>query len=82
MLVLTRREDEAITIGDSIVITVLSVDGDRVKLGIAAPREMPIMRGEIYQAIKAQDQLAIQLAKSSEEPDTFLALRQFLAKGE
>ena len=81
MLVLTRRTDEAIAIGDNIVITVLSVDGDKVKLGIAAPRELPIMRAEIYQAIQAQEQLEIQLAKSP-EPETFLALRQFLAKGE
>lgn len=81
MLVLTRRTDETIAIGDSIVVTVLAVEGDRVKIGITAPREMPILRGEIHQAIQAQNQIEITLARSP-EPETFGALRQFLAKGE
>ena len=80
MLVLTRRKDEAIAIGDSIMITVLEVDGDRVKIGISAPRETPILRGEIFQAIEAQQQIELQLAQSPES-EAFLALRQFLAKG-
>ena len=82
MLVLTRRKEESIAIGDSIVITVLAVEGDRVKIGISAPREMPILRGEIYQAIKAQNQIEAQLSQSPESAASntgaFQALRQFL----
>lgn len=46
MLVLTRQENECIHIGDDIVVTVVSIEGTKVRLGIAAPREVPIMRPE------------------------------------
>jgi len=48
MLVLTRRTRESIVIGDDIEITVLSVMGDKVRLGIQAPRAIPVYRKEIY----------------------------------
>ena len=51
MLVLSRKLGEVITIGDDISVTVLAVDGERVKLGVAAPVEVPIHREEIYQRI-------------------------------
>ena len=51
MLVLSRKHGEAIVIGDGITVTVLAVDGDRVKLGVAAPAEVSIHREEIYQKI-------------------------------
>jgi len=51
MLVLSRKSREAITIGDTITVTVLAVDGGRVKLGIAAPAEVPVHREEIYHSI-------------------------------
>ncbi len=78
MLVLTRKVDESITIGDSIVITVLAVEGERVKLGINAPRDMLILRQEVFQAV--QDQVKIQhLLAEDTEPDTFSELRKLLA---
>lgn len=49
MLCLTRRIDERIVIGDDIVITVLGIRGDRVRLGIEAPRGLPVRRKEIYE---------------------------------
>jgi carbon storage regulator len=51
MLVLSRRHGEAITIGDGITITILATDGERVKLGIVAPAEVPVHRHEVYQRI-------------------------------
>ena len=51
MLVLSRKRGEEIVIGNDITVTVLAVDGDRVKLGIAAPAEVPIHREEIFQKI-------------------------------
>jgi carbon storage regulator len=79
MLVLTRRVDESISIGDNIIITVLAVEGDRVKLGISAPREVPILRQEVFDAIQAQNRLQEKLA-SVPEPDTFGELRKLLAE--
>jgi carbon storage regulator len=48
MLVLTRKTRESLIIGDDIEITVLGVVGDKVRIGIAAPREVPVHRKEIY----------------------------------
>ena len=48
MLVLTRKTRESLVIGDDIEITVLSVTGDKVRLGIQAPRAVPVYRKEIY----------------------------------
>jgi carbon storage regulator len=51
MLVLTRKTRESLIIGDDIEITVLSVTGDKVRLGIQAPRAIPVYRKEIYREI-------------------------------
>jgi carbon storage regulator len=53
MLVLSRKRGEAIVIGDGITVTVLAVDGDRVKLGVVAPTEVPVHREEVYQRIES-----------------------------
>jgi len=50
MLVLSRQENEQIRLGDSIVLTVVRVHGDRVRLGIEAPREVPVLRQELQGA--------------------------------
>jgi carbon storage regulator len=52
MLVLSRKRDERIVIGDNIVITVVDVRGDKVRLGIEAPAEIPVHRQEILEAVK------------------------------
>ena len=51
MLILTRKVGESVLIGDDISITVLSVRGNQVKLGVQAPKEVSVHRGEIYQRI-------------------------------
>ena len=51
MLVLSRKQDEVITIGDNIRIMVVSIQGDKVRLGIEAPKHVSVHREEVYQAI-------------------------------
>lgn len=54
MLVLSRQRDESIIIGDNIVITVVDIRGDKVRLGIQAPTEIPVHRQEVYEAIQRE----------------------------
>ena len=78
MLVISRKINESITIGDKIVVTILDVEGDRIKIGIDAPRELIILRQEIFQAV--QDQVKIQeLLAEENEPETLNQLRKLLA---
>ncbi len=58
MLVLSRKKDQSIIIGDNIEITVLAVEGDQIKLGINAPRSVEIQRKEIYLAIQEENSKA------------------------
>ena len=54
MLVLSRQKDESIMIGDDVEITIVDVRGDKVRLGINAPRNIPVHRKEIYLAIQKE----------------------------
>ncbi len=56
MLVLTRKSNQSIMIGDEIEITVLSVMGEKVRIGIQAPREVPVFRNEVYDEIQRERQ--------------------------
>ncbi|HHU31574.1 MAG TPA: carbon storage regulator CsrA [Clostridia bacterium] len=58
MLVLSRKKMEALLIGEEIKITVIGIEGDKVKLGIEAPENLTIYREEIYEAIKAENKEA------------------------
>jgi len=51
MLVLTRMYDEKIVIGDNVVITIVEIRGNKVRIGISAPKDVPVHRGEIYDLI-------------------------------
>jgi len=55
MLVLSRQKNEAIMIGDEVEIIVVDIRGDRVRLGITAPQEIPVHRKEIYEAIRREN---------------------------
>jgi len=56
MLVLSRQRDESIFIGDNIKITIVDIRGDKVRLGIEAPSEIPVHRQEVYEAIQREQQ--------------------------
>lgn len=52
MLVLSRKRNEQIVVNDEVVITVVEIRGDKVRLGIDAPKEVPVHRREVFEAIK------------------------------
>ena len=54
MLVLSRQKNESIMIGDDIEIIIVDVRGDKVRLGITAPKEIPVHRMEVYEAIQRE----------------------------
>lgn len=67
MLILTRRVGENLNIGDDVVVTVLGVKGNQVRLGVLAPRDMPVHREEIYQRIQRNEGVV----SSGAGPDAF-----------
>jgi carbon storage regulator len=58
MLILSRRPGESLTIGDNITVTVVSINGNQIRLGIDAPRDVRVLRDEIYKAIRDENQAA------------------------
>ncbi len=62
MLVLSRKINQSIMIGDNVRIVVVAVDRDQVKLGIEAPREVPVHRSEIYEEIQRSNRVAAEAA--------------------
>ena len=71
MLVLTRRTGEWITIGEDIRIRIVSVKGDQVQVGVEAPREIAVHRGEIFDQIRAETERA---RKSAIDPSALVRL--------
>jgi carbon storage regulator len=58
MLVLSRKKNESIVINDDITIVVVEIRGDKVRLGVEAPKEVPVHRREVYDAIKRTNELS------------------------
>ena len=75
MLVLSRKREESIIIGDNVVVTVIDIKGEQVKLGVSAPKAISIHRKEVYEAIQAEN-----LAASRPEAQNLASLAQVLAK--
>ena len=71
MLALTRKKGEALMINNNIEITILEVRGDQVKIGIAAPKDVPIYRKEVYLQIQEEN-------KASFSPEGLDALKDFM----
>ncbi|NND82428.1 MAG: carbon storage regulator CsrA [Gammaproteobacteria bacterium] len=57
MLILTRRINETLNIGDDVQVTVLGIKGNQVRIGINAPRDVPVHREEIYNRIKREERM-------------------------
>ena len=66
MLIITRKPGEKIMLGDDIVVEVMAVSGSSVRLGIAAPRSLPVYREEIWNAVKQEQAAASQPAAPAE----------------
>ncbi|MGD0174624.1 MAG: carbon storage regulator [Anaerolineales bacterium] len=79
MLVLTRRSETSIVIGGNPRVTILGVEGEKVKLGIEALREITIFRKELIDVIQQQNRLAEKLS-SMADPPAFQGLRYLLAE--
>ena len=73
MLILSRRVNEKIVIGDDIVISVVEVRGDQVKLGIEAPQSVKVFREEVYIAIQDENRKAAASSTATELPAIPLA---------
>lgn len=67
MLVLSRKKNESIVINDDITIVVVEIRGDKVRLGVEAPKEVPVHRNEVYEAIRRNLPVSNDTA-ASEEP--------------
>lgn len=67
MLVLSRQRDESIMIGDDIEVIIIDVRGDKVRLGITAPKNLPVHRREIYDAIQREKEKKKAEQKSDEQ---------------
>lgn len=66
MLVLSRKKNESIVINDDITIVVVEIRGDKVRLGVEAPKEIPVHRREVYDAIKRNEAAREQLERERE----------------
>ena len=73
MLVLRRKVDETVVIGDEIRVTVLAIEGDTVKLGFTAPREIEVMREELYESIRQENMRAGTQKLEKDKPETSAA---------
>lgn len=76
MLALTRKKGESLVISNNIEVTVLEIRGDQVKIGITAPREVPVYRKEVY--LQIQDENRAALEAETLNPEAIEALKHLL----
>jgi carbon storage regulator len=82
MLILSRRPGESLTIGDEITITVIGVSGNQIRLGITAPREVRVLREEIYQSMHAENRAAATALNSGKKLEEVFRQVRGKSKGE
>lgn len=70
MLVLSRKKNESIVINNDITVTVVEIRGDKVRLGIVAPKEVPVHRQEVYDAIHSNQEAAPAPAVANKAADS------------
>jgi carbon storage regulator len=68
MLIITRRPGEKVMIGDDVVVEIIEVSGSSVRIGIAAPKSVPVYREEIYNAVK-EENVAAAASEPAQLPD-------------
>lgn len=78
MLILSRKLDEKIKIGDDITITIIDVHGDQVKIGVEAPKNVKVFRQEVFDAIQTENKAA--LVESNTNEGAISALSKLLKK--
>jgi len=66
MLVLSRKKNESIVINEDITVVVVEIRGDKVRLGVEAPKEVPVHRREVYEAIKRTDRAPLDKSSSDQ----------------
>jgi carbon storage regulator len=76
MLVLTRKSNQSIMIGDDIEVSVLSIMGEKVRIGIQAPRDIPVFRKEVYLEIQQERNGAVEGSSESVRGEVDEALRK------
>lgn len=81
MLILSRKVDEKIKIGDDVTITIIDIHGDQVKIGIEAPKDIKVFRQEVFDAIKRENKAAVTSgSRKGESGNAISALSRLLKK--
>ena len=81
MLILSRKVDEKIKIGEDITITIIDIHGDQVKIGVEAPKSVKVFRQEVFDAIKQENKAAVAAEKhGGNSEDAISALSKLLKK--
>lgn len=80
MLILSRKIDEKIKIGDNITITLIDVHGDQVKIGVEAPKNVKVFRQEVFDAIQKENMAAAVENKAPDEEKSVIAAVSALSK--
>ena len=78
MLILTRKTNEKIKIGNEITLSIIEIKGEQVKIGVEAPKEVKVFRQEVYDAIQKENKAAASL--SNVAPENLSALNKLIKK--
>ena len=74
MLILSRKIDEKIKIGEDITITLIDVHGDQVKIGVEAPKNVKVFRQEVFDAIQMENKAAVKVAQETQSESAISAV--------